>query len=707
MRRLSAFVLRHKIWVILFWTVTAVFGGWAASVVPERLANDYSFPDEPAFKANTAIEEMYGNGGATEPLVAVIRLPAGQTGSSPAVTEGMERATAALFQEARVRLLPRPDDGDLPYALALLPEERWGEPIEYGPIVSEALRASLPAGSDVRMTGIKELEDQVEGVTTDSVVIETLIAGVGALVVLLWVFGSALAVLPLVVATVSIMVSFLLTLGLTEITDVNATIQYLIALIGLGVAVDYSLLLVNRWREERRVEGTSPDEAIHRAMESAGRAVVFSGLTVAGGLGTLIVLPVPFIRSIGLGSMLIPLVSTLVTLSLVPVLLSSIGQVLEWPRRGRGIPSGAAWRRWAGLIVRRPLISLLVGLAVLSPLLIAATTMRLGDPVSTALQSEGSAGTALTELERGGVPRGVLTPIEVLAPVGVAPETVARRLATVDGVHAAVAPDSPVWRQRGTAMVSVLPEAETSTPAGQDTVERVTAVSRNFPGVQIGGRGALTIDSASALYRNFPYMLAAILVFTFIVLSRAFRSVVLAGQAIILGMISIAASYGILALVWQEGHGSGLLWGVEATGAIALWVPLVVFAFLFGLSMDYEVFLLARMREEYDATGSTRTAVLTGLGQVGRLVTSAALILFLAFVLLSTIPVVDLKIAATGLGAGILLDATVLRAILVPALVALTGAATWWLPRWMATALRTRGTVSRPGPIREDTRIDG
>ncbi|MEU8393801.1 MMPL family transporter [Nonomuraea sp. NPDC048892] len=704
MRQLSAFVLRHKIWVILFWTVTAVFGGWAASIVPDRLANDYSFPDEPAFKANTAIQELYGNGGATEPLVAVIHLPAGQRGGSPAVKEGMERASAALFQQARVRLLPRPDDGGLPYALALLPEERWGEPIEYAPIVAEALRASLPAGSEVAMTGIKELEDQVEGVTTDSVVIETLIAGAGALIVLLWVFGSALAVLPLVVATVSIMVSFLLTLGLTEITDVNATIQYLIALIGLGVAVDYSLLLVNRWREERRTEGMSAEEAIHRAMESAGRAVVFSGLTVAGGLGTLIVLPVPFIRSIGLGSMLIPLVSTLVTLSLVPVLLASIGKVLEWPRRGRGVPSGAVWRRWAGFVVRRPLISLLVGLAMLSPLLVAATTMRLGDPVSTALQSEGSAGTALTELERGGVPRGVLTPIEVLAPSGVAPETVAQRLAAVEGVHAAVAPDSPAWRQRGTAMVSVLPAAETSTPAGQDTVERVTAFARNFPGVQIGGRGALTIDSASALYRDFPYMLAAILVFTFIVLSRAFRSVILAGQAIILGMISIAASYGILALVWQEGHGSGLLWGVEATGAIALWVPLVVFAFLFGLSMDYEVFLLARMREEYDATGSTRTAVLTGLGQVGRLVTSAALILFLAFVLLSTIPVVDLKIAATGLGAGILLDATVLRAILVPALVALTGAATWWLPRWMATALRVRETVP---PVKEDARVDG
>jgi len=183
-------------------------------------------------------------------------------------------------------------------------------------------------------------------------------------------------------------------------------------------------------------------------------------------------------------------------------------------------------------------------------------------------------------------------------------------------------------------------------------------------------------------------MVAAVATVTFVLLARAFRSLLLALKAILLNLLSIGAAYGVLVLVWQEGHGSEAIWGIPATGAIAMWVPLMTFAFLYGLSMDYEVFLLARMREEYDATGSTDTAIVQGLGRVGRLVTSAALILFLAFASMAAVPELDVKIMATALGAGILLDATVLRALLVPALVALLGRWNWWLPSWAARALR-------------------
>ena len=199
--------------------------------------------------------------------------------------------------------------------------------------------------------------------------------------------------------------------------------------------------------------------------------------------------------------------------------------------------------------------------------------------------------------------------------------------------------------------------------------------------------GALAVDAAHAVYGAFPLMLAAVALVTFVLLTRAFRSLLLALKAIVLNLLSIGAAYGVLVLVWQEGHGSQAVWGIPATGAIAMWVPLMTFAFLYGLSMDYEVFLLSRMREEYDATGSTGTAVVQGLGRVGRLVTSAALILFLAFASLASVPEVDVKIMATGLGAGILLDATVLRALLVPALVALLGRWNWWLPAWAARPL--------------------
>jgi putative drug exporter of the RND superfamily len=185
-------------------------------------------------------------------------------------------------------------------------------------------------------------------------------------------------------------------------------------------------------------------------------------------------------------------------------------------------------------------------------------------------------------------------------------------------------------------------------------------------------------------------MLTLIAIATFILLARAFRSVLLAAKAVVFNLISLAAAYGVLTWVFQDGHGSMAIFGVPATGAITMWVPLMVFAFLFGLSMDYEVFILTRIREQYDATGSARDAVVVGLGRTGRLVTGAAAILMLSFVSMSTGPMTDLKILATGLGTGILVDAVVVRCLLVPAMVALFGKANWWMPGWLGKALRVR-----------------
>jgi RND superfamily putative drug exporter len=188
-------------------------------------------------------------------------------------------------------------------------------------------------------------------------------------------------------------------------------------------------------------------------------------------------------------------------------------------------------------------------------------------------------------------------------------------------------------------------------------------------------------------------MIALIALITFILLARAFRSLLLPLKAVILNVISVGAAWGVLNLVWQSGHGSHVIWGISATGSITAWIPLMVFAFLFGLSMDYEVFILARMREEYDATGSTDTAVVRGIGRTGRLVTSAALILFLAFVSLASGPETEVKVLATGLAAGILLDATVIRALLVPAVVSLFGRWNWWLPKLPARLLRVEPSL--------------
>jgi RND superfamily putative drug exporter len=217
--------------------------------------------------------------------------------------------------------------------------------------------------------------------------------------------------------------------------------------------------------------------------------------------------------------------------------------------------------------------------------------------------------------------------------------------------------------------------------------------------VRVGGINAQNRDFISAVYGNFPLMIALIAIVTFLLLARAFRSLLLPAKAVVLNTLSVAAAWGALTLVWQKGYGSHALWGIDATGSIPSWLPLIVFAFLFGLSMDYEVFILARMRETFDRTGSTDTAVVEGIGRTGRLVTSAALILFLGFVSMATAPSTGVKILATGFGAGILLDATIVRALLLPAIVSLFGRWNWWLPPLPARLLRTRPS---PEPLLAD-----
>ncbi|HVA92847.1 MAG TPA: MMPL family transporter, partial [Chloroflexota bacterium] len=226
--------------------------------------------------------------------------------------------------------------------------------------------------------------------------------------------------------------------------------------------------------------------------------------------------------------------------------------------------------------------------------------------------------------------------------------------------------------------------------------DRVRAAAHTVPGVRIGGNAAYNEDFVSAVYGNFPLMLALIVVVSFVLLTRAFRSLLLPLKAVLLNLVSLGAAWGVLVLIWQDGHGSSLIWGIPATGSITSWIPVMVFAFLYGLSMDYEVFILARIREEYDTSGSTPTAIVEGIGRTGRLVTSAAIILFLAFVSLGSSPGTEIKILATGLAVGILLDATVIRMLLVPALLSLFGRWNWWLPAGVARVLRVEPSPLAP-----------
>jgi RND superfamily putative drug exporter len=234
----------------------------------------------------------------------------------------------------------------------------------------------------------------------------------------------------------------------------------------------------------------------------------------------------------------------------------------------------------------------------------------------------------------------------------------------------------------------VIPDAPASTPEGQATLQRIQAVAGQVSGARVGGTAAQGRDFTAAVYGNTPLLVGLLVLVTFLLLVRAVRSLLLPLKAILLNALSVAATFGLLVLAWQRGWLSQPIWGIQATGALTEWVPIMVFAFLFGLSMDYEVFILARMREAYDATGSTAQAAVEGIGRTGRLVTSAALILVLSFVALAATPGTEVKLFATGMALGILLDATVVRAVLVPALVVLFGRWNWWLPNPLAALLR-------------------
>jgi RND superfamily putative drug exporter len=334
------------------------------------------------------------------------------------------------------------------------------------------------------------------------------------------------------------------------------------------------------------------------------------------------------------------------------------------------------------------------GGAILIALVIPVMSIRLGEPTASALAQSGPAHVTLQQLGDGGVPAGVLSPIEILTTPAAAPG-IADRLGMLPGVYTAIAPHTADYGAGATAIVDVLPIGEPSSPAGNATIGRVQHAAHTLPGVLgVGGAGPTQRDFIHAVYGSLPLMIAVISLLTFVLLTRAFRSIVLAAKAVLSNLLSVGAAYGVMVLVWQHGLGSHALWGIPTAGSITVWVPIMVFAFLFGLSMDYEVFILARMREEYDATGSTDHAVEAGIGRTGRLVTSAALILFLSFISMSTTPNTDVKVLATGLGAGILLDALIVRALLVPAMVGVLGRFNWWLPTWAARVLRVQ-----PSPL--------
>jgi putative drug exporter of the RND superfamily len=709
MASLTRWVLAHKRTVVVTWLLLTIAGIAASGPASKALDQKFSVPHKEGWETNVAIMKHYrGTGGDSNPLIPVVTLPKGEKVSSTGVRTDLARIGTRLHKAlpgSRIAsyasthdktflskdgrttfavIYPRPD-----------PSSTFGDNPKAEKAARGALRGETVAGQRVHLTGFDALQQDSGGSSGPGVLLEAVLGGAGALLVLSFVFASFLAIVPLLTAVVSIMTTFLLLLGLTKLTEVSPIVQFLIALVGLGVAIDYSLIVVSRWREER-AHGRHGDAAVQRAMETGGRAVVFSGITVAIGLFALIALPLPFLRSMGYGGMLIPLVSTLVAITLLPVILAKLGPRLDWPHRRTDDKASRAWTRWAEAVSRRRWVAAGAGVAVVLALALAATDLQLGTSDANTIAKKGDAKQGLVALERAGIGEGSILPHEILIEGKTNPARVAAELKKVHGIHGAVAPADASWRRDGTALVEAIPVPDSGTTAGGTTLDGVRATAHSTgPDVRVGGGPAANADFIDAVYGSFPLMIALIAITTFILLARAFRSLLLPLKAIVLNVLSVAAAWGVLVLVWQKGHGSDEIFGIAATGSISSWMPLIIFAFLFGLSMDYEVFILSRMREEFDRTGSTRTAVVQGIGRTGRLVTSAALILFLAFTSMASGPETDVKMFATGLAAGILLDATVIRALIVPAVISLMGRWNWWLPTWPARLLRVEPSLPR------------
>ncbi len=718
--------MRGRWVVVALWIVLTFAGAMAAGKLADRWFQQFTIPGYSAFEANKRADEKLGTG-RQYPLVAVFHVEDGDVRERP----GIEQAIAAGVSEnegARVDSWFQTKD---PVFVSADRKTMFAEihptgvpSFESFPPIEEtraAIAANAPPGVTTHLTGVDAIFESQGGETGPSVLIETLLGGTGALLILLFVFGTLPAVLmPLLVAVSSILTTFLCVFALTYVTDVSIVVQFLVALVGLGIAIDYSLLMIFRFREEM-ANGRSTEDALVETMQHAGRSVIVSGSTVAIGLVSMLILPLPFIRSIGIGGMLIPIVSVLASITLTPALLYLLGPNIN---RLRVMPKrlmtpddveAGFWIRWARVVARRPRTVFLIGMAVVALLLIPASQLNPSDAETARQPASSDAEAGRTALADAGLTQGVFKPYEVLIEGTSDPEKIAAIATAVrnaPGIAGVTAPSDPGWRNDDTALVEAFPTVDGSSKASRKVISDLqesvlpAAAAAAGPGIDVtlGGAAPEERDFVHAVYGNFPWVLLFVIVLTFVLLTRAFRSIVLPLKAVVLNLLSLGCAYGVVVFIFQQGHGSEAIWGVQATGVVTSWVPLMIFAFLYGISMDYEVFMITRIRESYDETGDTSKAISLGLARTGKLVTSGAGVLMFAFFALSTGPGLDIKLFGIGLAAGVIIDATLIRLLLVPSSMQLLGRWNWWLPAWMAKVLRTRPSPLEPrAPSKQQT----
>jgi len=709
---LAHIVMRRRWYVIALWIGLTVLGAYSAQAVSSRWLEEFSIPGYSAYEANQRTLETFGSG-AQPPQVIVLSSQDDVTkkaGIASAIDkvagEFPDFRVASYFSTGNRAYVSA--DSRTTFATFYPPGQQGFSADSRTGDLRNAFAAAVPPGVEVHVTGRDALYES-EGGDSDgpSVLTEALIGGIGATIILLFVFGTLPAVvMPILMAIASILNTFTLIWLLTYITSVSLIVQFLVALVGLGVAIDYALLMIFRFRDELR-HGRDVETALVETMTHAGRAVIVSGSTVAIGLFSMVFLPIPVIRSIGIAGLLIPIVSVCAAITFLPAMLALLGprinsirvmpkRIVEGTDEERGF-----WWRWSHLVMRRPLLVGGIGVAIVALLMVPAVQLNASEA-----QAKDLAGPAtedpvvgLQRLSDAGVSHGAIKPLVVLVERNgsrAAATAVAERLSATEGIAGAAAP--PGWQRGETQLVEAFPVVDGAAKSVRGTISNLQddvlpALARELGGstrLTLGGTAPEDRDFVHAVYGKFPLVLAFVILLTLVLLMRAFRSVFLAVKAVILNLLSLGAAFGIIVFVFQQGHGSEAIWNVHPTDAIISWIPLMIFAFLYGLSMDYEVFMVSRMREAYDETGDTKAAIALGLARTGKLVTSAALVLMFAFFVLSTSPGVDVKQFGIGLAAGIIFDATVIRALLVPSIMQVAGDWNWWLPHWAGRLLLVR-----------------
>jgi RND superfamily putative drug exporter len=691
--RWTLLVLRFRWLVLTGWLAVLAGGVFASASLPAHLANSFAVPGTDSQRAELVLARDFGE--RPEGTFTVV-FPVQHSSDK----QQQNRLRTRLEDAARV--LPGGHLGTF----------RAGGGVVYGELgtslslteakaYTEPLRHVLGPGALV--TGQPAIQHDLDPQLASDLRRGEALALPLALLVLAFVLGLSLALaIPFVFAACTIGGTLAVLYGVAQLVSVTSYATNLVELIGLGLAVDYSLLIVCRYREELR-ENRTRDQAIVRTMASAGRAIVFSGVAVAIGLALLLFVPVPFIRTMGLAGLLIPLVSIVAAVTLQPVLLSFCGsRALTGVRlpsvsRGRREP----WAVLARVVMRRPIVVLVTVTAVLLAAAAPALFLQLSPGSLTSLPRATQSARGLTALSNAFAP-GALTPSEIVVDAGGPgearrPEVRAAVTRLVDTLFrdpevyvVASGREQPyVSRSARYARVIVIGRHEVGAPASQRLVERLRSTlvpAARFPSgthVFAGGAPPKGVDFLARAYSLFPWLVALAMIVTYLVLARAFRSLLLPLKAVLMNLLSAAASYGLLVAVFRFGVGADLL-GVHRSAQIEGWIPIFLFATLFGLSMDYEVFLVSRMREAWEARGNNVEAVAFGLERTGGLITAAALVMAISFAGFVVGSVPGLQQFGLGLAFAVLIDATLVRALLVPSLMAIMGRWNWWLPTRLA-----------------------